>query len=81
MRARWIAAAAVAVGIAGAGIVAHPGEPAPAAECTRTALPGEWRCTFPTSARTAVVYVSAWEDGSARAIEVDPDSPYQEVTP
>ena len=51
----------------------QPVKPGP--RCTRTALPGEYRCTFPTHSHLrAVVYVQTYEDGSARTISVDPDT-------
>lgn len=48
-------------------------EPDRRSECTRLST-GVWSCTFMTSGRTARVMVRAFEDGSARAITLDPDA-------
>ena len=72
-----IASGAIALSIAGIGYAAHPGtatkERPP--RCTPThIMPHEWRCTFPTHSHLrATVYVKTWEDGSARAVAIDPD--------
>lgn len=73
-----IAATLVTVSLAGAvaGIGTATGHHAAAhASCSADAqVPGGWWCTFPTSARTARVYVTAYEDGSARVVALDPDA-------
>jgi len=79
----WIACGAVGLALVGAtigsGIAASgsggPDDKPTGATCTRTALPGEYRCTLPTSGRPAVVFVETFEDGSSRAFPVDPDGP------
>ena len=46
----------------------------PPAKCSRTALPGEFRCSLPThSHERAVLYVQTFEDGSMKVYPVDPD--------
>ena len=47
-------------------------EPTRRSECTRLST-GVWSCTFTTSGRAARVMVRAFEDGSARAVALDPD--------
>lgn len=75
---RMLAAGMIGATIAAAGAVAKDAtapRPEPA-RCTRDPLVrGAWLCTFPTPARPARVYVTAWEDGSARAVAIDPDAP------
>lgn len=83
---RTTGAALALAGAAVAAALAWPDAPAPAPECVRApvppavaanlaAQPGRqvWRCTFPTPAVSAVVYVRAYEDGSGRGAFLDPD--------
>jgi hypothetical protein len=70
-----LASGAIALTIAGIGYAAHPAAKPPAKCAPTKIIPGEFRCTFPTHSHLrAVVYVQTFEDGSARAIAIDPDA-------
>lgn len=70
---------ALGAGLAGGHQLAADAAPAkakakPPAKCSRTALPGEFRCSLPThSNKRAVLYVQTFEDGSIKVYPVDPD--------
>ena len=78
--ARALAPVAVVGGILALYATADATEPAPAAPVTVRCIPdplvpGARFCAIPTSGRPAVIHVTAWEDGSARVVAIDPDAP------
>jgi hypothetical protein len=80
---------AAALAIAGAAVAAAAwpgGDAPPTPECVRAPVPPAyavnlattpgrrvWRCTLPTPGRSAVVYLTGYEDGSGRGAFLDPD--------
>lgn len=72
--AATLATASLAGAVVGIGATSgHHHEARPS--CTSDVqVPGGWWCSFPTSGRTARVYVTAYEDGSARVVALDPDA-------
>jgi hypothetical protein len=80
MHRRILATGAAVVALAGAAAyVSHatdgPPDPGTSLGCQRDPIvAGGWYCQVPTPGRMARVYITAWEDGSARAVALDPDA-------
>lgn len=79
-RLRTLAApVAVVGGLVALYATADAVRPAPAAPAVVRCIPdplapGSRFCAIPTSGRAAVIHVTAWEDGSARVVAIDPDA-------
>lgn len=76
----WLATAgAFAALAAGTAYVSYatdgPADPGTYPGCQRDPIVlGGWYCTVPTPGRPARVHVTAFEDGSARVVALDPDA-------
>lgn len=56
-----------------------PADPGTSPGCQRDPIvAGGWYCQVPTPGRMARVHVTAWEDGSARVVALDPDAEIME---
>jgi len=52
-----------------------PADPGTSPGCQRDQyVTGGWYCQVPTPGRPARVHITAWEDGSARVVALDPDA-------